>query len=216
MQENTGAVLTGDIIRSQRFDLTTRESIRQEIASAIERLQQSPSLGDALPLAVQQFRGDGWQLPLRSPGMSLRVCLLLRGQLRVHFNKEGIDTRICIGVGEMPEAVVFDGEAYILSGQGLDAMPKRGGANLALTLSPKLGEWQGFARAIQPMLHAVDYLVERWTAKQAEAVLRVLDPTFGEGNRTKQANARVTRYALERAGWPVIQDILDYFERELI
>jgi hypothetical protein len=216
MQENTGAVLTGDIIRSQRFDLATRESIRREIASATERLRQSPSLNGALPLAVQQFRGDGWQLPVRTPGVSLRVCLLLRGQLRVHFNKEGIDTRICIGVGEMPEAAMFDGEAYILSGQGLDAMPKRGGANLALTLSPKLGEWQGFASAIQPMLHAVDYLVERWTAKQAEAVLRVLDPSFGRGSRVKQPNERVTRYTLERAGWPVIQGILAYFEKELI
>lgn len=216
MQQNTGAVLTGDIIRSQRFDLATRESIRREIASATERLRQSPSLGNALPLVVQQFRGDGWQLPVCSPKVSLRVCLLVRGHLRVCFDKEGIDTRICIGVGEMPEAAVFDGEAYILSGQGLDAMPKRGGANLALTLSPKLNAWEGFAYAIQPMLHAVDYLVERWTAKQAEAVMRVLDPSIGESSRAKQPNERVTRYALERAGWPVIEGILAYFEKELI
>ena len=216
MQDNTSAVLTGDIIRSQRFDLAVRESIRREITGATERLRQRPSLGAALPLPVQQFRGDGWQLPIRSAGLSLRVCLLLRGHLHVRFNKEGIDTRICIGVGEMPEAAVFDGEAYILSGHGLDAMPRRGGVNLALTLSPKLQEWQEVASAITPMLHAVDYLVERWTAKQAEAVMRVLDPSFGKGNRAKQPNERVTRYALERAGWPVIQGVLDYFEKELI
>lgn len=219
MQQRVGAVLTGDIIRSQRFDLAVRDSIRREISAATMRLAQSPRLGGALPLPVQQFRGDGWQLPLFAPEPALRICLLLRGHLRMRFAEKDVDTRICMGVGEMPDpnsgGALYDGEAYILSGQGLDAMPKRGGANLAFTMSSKLSERQGFAEAIRPMLSAVDYLVERWTVKQAAEVLRILEPTFLQEAPNPPQHERVTRYALERAGWPVIQGILAYFETNI-
>lgn len=224
MITNHGAVLTGDIIRSTRFDVDFRETIRDGILASHAVMQRSTRLNSIMPISVQTFRGDGWQLPLCEPSLALRVCLIIRALLRIQFFKERVDTRVCIGIGEIPplhtRKPILDGEAYVLSGRGLDKMPKRGGANLIVRISKNIPKYDFYSKAINPMLCAVDYLVEKWTKKQAISVLGELDYSLQNiselsVNAGNSNNPRIRRYSLDRAGWSVIESVLCYFESSL-
>ena len=212
MTEKFGAVLTGDILHSMKFSLEMRSAIRTELDSIIHQLKQFSIYQGVLPHDLIQFRGDGWQLLVTDPALSLRACLSIRALLQNRFPKEKVDTRICIGLGTIPTTnekfAKNDGEAFILSGRGLDAIPKRGGSNLMVKISPAIAQSVAKELAINPMLNAIDYIVERWTTKQAEVINSMLIGTLFTSDR-------VTRYALERAGWRVVLNILDYYEHQI-
>ncbi len=218
MTEMIGSVLTGDILHSMKYDLDMRSTIRDELDTIYRKLIQFGPYKAALPAPLQLFRGDGWQIPVIEPRQSLKIGITIRAMLRARFPKERVDTRISIGIGSIlvhnDKFLVNDGEAFIISGRGLDAIPKRGGSNLMLTVSPHLESLKEFPMAINPMLTALDNLIEGWTEKQANAVINALQGTkapprsieLGHNNRD-----RVTRYTLDRAGWKVIQCIEKYY-----
>lgn len=217
-----GAVLTGDILHSMKYDLDMRSAIRSELDTIYGKLIQIEQFTEALPDPLRLFRGDGWQIPVIEPRLSLRIGLVIRALLRSKFPKEKVDTRISIGIGSIPvlegKFSADDGEAFIISGRGLDTIPKRGGSNLTLSVSPDLESLKEFPKAINPMLTALDYLIEGWTEKQAIAVIIALSgsKSIAHSKGREQNNRdRVTRYTLDRAGWKVISAVLDFYEKSM-
>lgn len=127
----TVAIITGDIVNSREIEdrdlfLNELKLIFKQIESAI--LFEKP---------FEIYRGDSFQAMVKYPKDAILVAILLRTGLRSlnsnHKQKEVPldqlkDARISIGIGKMnfidKSITSSDGEAFVLSGEGLDSMKK--------------------------------------------------------------------------------------------
>ena len=126
MEIDYKAVITGDIINSTSYDLNTRKLIRELLMTEISSKLKNSFGKELIPLPIDVFRGDSWQLIINNPSISLRVCLFIRCLLKIKLTSNKINTRMSIGFGNasVPEEKVSlgDGDAYIFSGKGLDSI----------------------------------------------------------------------------------------------
>lgn len=106
------AVLTGDLIDSQGVEDT--QDYINPLRDALRQLQA------VCPFQYERYRGDGFQLTLDVAADAVRCAVLLRA---ASPERERYDARIAIGIGQAPAANRY-GEAFVLSGQGLDGMKK--------------------------------------------------------------------------------------------
>ncbi len=209
------AVITGDIVKSSRLSVSHRRWLGAELKRASTAARRV--FGKIVPLPLDQFRGDGWQILVTDPGRSLRVGLFLRAWLMAEApDSFHIDTRLAIGVGSisiMPGRRVSrgDGEAFQRSGRALDRLrePRR----LALVWPEMIGPAAETLTVLAPVL---DALVQGWTPVQARALVGRLSGLTQERivrkwpePVTRQAIARI----LARAHWPVVRAVLDWLEK---
>lgn len=170
------AVITGDFIGFSHLPAVLREQAyfllkdcHWELAAAFPGL---------MPWEVDMFRGDGWQMLLTDPTMSLRIALLVRAFIRGGFGKTvpgdtpAMDARLAIGVGRVdyvPEGRVSagDGPAFRVSGKLLERMatPKEGTMRLAMADGggPAAGLLDGVVRL-------TGALADAWAPRQALAI----------------------------------------------
>lgn len=159
MEQPQIAVLTGDIVRSTTYPAATLEHAMQAIqraAAGLATLQSPPA-----DPRFTRFRGDGWQIALIKPHLSLRAAVVIQA----HLTTLGLATRLCIGIGPADSLGTTDlsdaaGEAFERSGRGLDALSDT--ARLAIDGHQVREE----DRIIADLL---DERMGRWTAAQAEA-----------------------------------------------
>ncbi|MGJ8623767.1 MAG: hypothetical protein ACSHW1_13450 [Yoonia sp.] len=153
-------VLTGDLIKS-------RQATSADIAAAFDCLQQTATdFGQVwdIDLRFTRFRGDGWQVVLDVPGLTLHAIIHFTATLRAA--KPDIATRIAAGVGTTDSLGTADlsdatGPAFFISGDHLDGMsPKR---RLALA-------GQGIGTAQCAIIDLTEFITLGWTAGQAQAV----------------------------------------------
>lgn len=117
-----------------------------------------------------RFRGDGWQLYLSEPGRCLHSCLFIMARLAAA--PEALGTRISVGIGTVlvlgeTSLETSLGEAFTLSGRGLDDM----GKGQRLTVDGEgVGDFQKLAFAF------AEDIAARWTLPQAEAMAHLLSP----------------------------------------
>lgn len=121
-----GAIITGDIVDSTKM-------IAKERNSMLLMLQSIPEL--LLPLTkidLEIFRWDSFQIRVWNPVDSLMVALATRAHIRSYKfaeHKRQWDARLSIGIGKVEyengSLATSDGEAYRMSGRGLDAIGKR-------------------------------------------------------------------------------------------
>ena len=116
------AVITGDIVRSELIALDKRDLLIQVLHQIVENLQ------DKSPMRMELFRGDSFQIVVDSPEMSLKIASMMRAGLKSNTpkgSKTEWDARISIGIGTIDyrgnSIVTSDGEAFKLSGRGLDS-----------------------------------------------------------------------------------------------
>ncbi len=167
------AVLSGDVIASSTLPLDTRRHLASILAQATGTLRDALGAA-AVPLPVDVYGGDAWQLLLTRPSTSLRAALLLRAILRSELADERgapVDTRVVIargGVDFVAEDRVSrsEGEAFRLSGRTLAELGPRRMAFVPAGRS-HLHDWDVVARLL-------DALVSDWTAKQARAMVGAL------------------------------------------
>ncbi|MEL6127411.1 MAG: hypothetical protein AAFR57_13620 [Pseudomonadota bacterium] len=168
-QPVTYAVLTGDIVRSRKLGESPVDQIFGILAEAQADIADWPDVSLALP--ITRFRGDGWQLALRSPNHALRVSLYLRASLRRHGRE--FATRIGVGLGpaDLLDSATpgrSNGLAFELSGKALDTM----GASV---------KWAARSHTHGPTLiptvfQLCDRVSDGWTARQAEVMMQLLHP----------------------------------------
>ncbi|MCU0802331.1 MAG: hypothetical protein MUD11_11255 [Rhodobacteraceae bacterium] len=183
-QEKIIAVLTGDIIGSQKAGRTKLDAAMQRLKQTAESLHPDTRF--------TRFRGDGWQLVLQDPKDILVAVLLLLADLRASGLK--VSTRISVGVGpadSLGTDTLSDatGRAFVLSGQGLDQLPKQ--ARLAI--------WGGRAKDQHwhlAIFELVDWLTEKWSAAQAEAVATALRQPLAN-HQMLAAHLGITRQAVQ-------------------
>ncbi|MDQ8187356.1 hypothetical protein [Pelagicoccus sp. SDUM812002] len=154
------AVLTGDIVGSQELS----ESKREQLQAFLEETAASTDLS----ANIEVFAGDSWQCVCHAPESAIHLAVAIRSHL---FGKRGIDTRVSIGIGTYenlrPEKIsLSQGEAFVLSGRGLEEMPQE--QRLSIQFGGNL------PLPTQELIHAsvllLDGITVNWTAKQAQAV----------------------------------------------
>lgn len=146
------AVLTGDLIRSRESDDTRAyvNSLKLVLTALNKRYG----------IRAETFRGDGFQVVPKHPGQALHCALALRaGLIASSAPGERRDARVAVGVGETEGGSGF-GEAFVLSGQGLDAMKKTTLAVFSndVHLLERIGLATEFAAAI----------IDEWTVVEAQ------------------------------------------------
>jgi hypothetical protein len=216
----TYAVLTGDLVKSSRL---TGDLSRSAMGRLRKRADDFAELHPNTVVGrMDTFRHDSWQLLLERPELAFRTALFLRASLKMDSDAETkYDTRISIGIGTV-EAVskrrISDsrGEAFSLSGQGLDAMESR-----RLVFMP--GEkhdpfWMGLERGGIPLL---DCVAGDWTPTESRAVYGAINGWTQEesakrwpaSERTgKRPTRQAVAYSLFRAHWNVIEAVLLWAE----
>ncbi|MAG66059.1 hypothetical protein [Pseudomonas sp.] len=188
------AVLTGDLIDSQGVE-NTQDYVNQLRAT----------LSKLLPLCAfshELYRGDSFQLTLESSADAVRCAVMLRAALiAASPEHERYDARIAIGIGHAPESNHY-GEAFVLSGQGLDGMKKE---TLALfTHSASLLDHLELPIAFAARI------IENWTRVEAEtwwlhATMNASQKALAEHLGKSQVTVHK---ALQRAEAPLIDRFL--------
>lgn len=213
-KERRYAVITGDIVGSSSLDVPERRRLLKVIGESSRLLRGI--MGKAIPLDIDVFRGDSWQMLITDPPRSLRAALLFRALLRSKMASHHFDTRLAIGVGSadlLPRRRVSEGtgEAFRRSGHALDAMKKR-----RMTFSYPGAEAEA---ALDAIVHLLDALAVGWTDKQAWALVgamrgwtqREISDAWGKPSITQQTVAQ----HIEAAGWHAVKHGIEEFEGSL-
>lgn len=208
----TYAVISGDIVRSSRLEREAREELPRILKQAAAALREF--LGEAIPLDIDIYAGDSWQLLLSRPGAALRAAVFLRAYLL--DRADGVDTRVAVAVGSIdfvPGERVSegDGDAFRLSGRLLQESHPGRRMWFASSQLPDAGLWDvAFA--------LIDALATKtWTPRRARAVSgavrgwvhsRIADLW------TPPVKQPTVARGLEEASWPAVEFAIERFEQE--
>jgi hypothetical protein len=174
------AVITGDIVHSSKMSRKQREQLLGQLEAMFVDLDQCIE-------AAEIFRGDSFQVLLRQPEKALRAAVLFRAGLRKiphqqEDQRQYTDARIAIGVGELSYRAdslgMSDGEAFRLSGRGLDEMNYR--ERLIINTL-----WDDFNEEMEVSCALSEAIIGRWTHAQAAIIYSYL-----LSGKTQQALAK--------------------------
>lgn len=210
------AVITGDIIASS--NLVHKEKVRLDKVLKQVFSETKNAFPDAIPLEIDVFSGDRWQLLISEPVKSLRIGLFFRACLK----SMKIDTRMAIALGRIdyfPEHRVSEGfgEAFTLSGKALDQLSHYTPRSKAGTLKLLIPQ-NDLEQAISTIVLLIDELASRWTAKQALAITGALQGWNQEriAKLWEKPIKQPTLVAhLKVSGWTTIKEALRFIEEKL-
>lgn len=158
------AIITGDIIDSTMIPITQRPALLDTIKKAAHYVQKLS------PLKYEIFRGDSFQFVIDKPEQALTIAILLRAALRKSTPEKNCniwDARISIGIGDITyvstNITTSDGEAFLLSGRGLDTLGKR-----ALGIFTR---WEDINEELQVSTAFADEIISNWSRYQAETII---------------------------------------------
>lgn len=203
-------VITGDIVGSSKLDPVQREDLFQVMKEGSAALKSW--LGPIMPLEVDIYGGDTWQVLLTHPGRTLAAGLFFRSFLRSSLSKR--DTRFAVAVGTIdfvPGSNVSegDGEAFRLSGQTLsDGLGKRRMAFVSHDQDATV-RWD-------VVFDLIDALVSnQWTENRSQAVtgaLRQLKQEEIGGLWDPPIEQSSVNRHLQSSGWASVSRAITQFE----
>lgn len=197
------SVLTGDIVRSRTA---------KNAASWMKNLKQVLADYGPSPKIWQVYRGDSFQLELTDPETSLLAAIRIKAAIR---SFKGLDVRLSIGIGtkDYNAGIVTEsnGEAFVYSGEGFEALKKLRRRMIITT------PWQDLNREINVMITLASIAMDNWTANSAEFMLLSIDNSEMSqrelGKKTGRTQSSVSE-AQARAYYPeLMQFELYYRER---
>jgi len=207
------AVLTGDVVKSSRLPPGQLEAVRSSMLGAADAIRGWKR--GLVKGRLEFFRGDAWQMLLTDPAMAMRAGIFLRASLLAGGEA---DSRIAIGLGTVERisssrVSLSTGEAFALSGHGLDKMTQYSRMTVEVTKAAgPLSDW------LSASSHLCDALIGQWTRRQAEIVCAAVDPR----ERDQEEIARTLRPAISKqavakalngASWYAIRETVRLFER---
>lgn len=183
------AVLAGDLIGSRKMG---RAAVDDSMA-ALQTAARGVAHLYGLDLRFTRYRGDGWQLLLRNPGLSLELCMALTARLRAAAT--GLDTRIAVGVGSVESPGTKDlgdasGPAFLTAGDLLDRMTRHMTERWMIAGA-------GTTKCLQGLMALGAAIAGGWTAAQSEAVALVLLDADLQTNDRRAQSLGITRQAFE-------------------
>lgn len=214
--EEKYAVITGDFMGFSGLPVSVRQEMYFILKTWGRNLAEAfPGL---MPYDVDVFRGDGWQILITNPALSLRTALYVRAFIKARAPVRGVDARLSIGIGPIdyvPDGRVSagDGTAFRLSGKLLDRMtsPKAGSMRFA-------AEGRDNAALLDGIVRMAGVFADLWTARQSLAVtgaLRGWPKNHIAGLWRDPISPRAVGKHLERAHWHGVEHGLSVFEAAL-
>lgn len=216
------AVITGDIINSTKYDLETRDNLRNILSITISNRLTSYFSKNVIPQHINVFRGDSWQVIITKPSLSLRISLLIRCLLKISLMSNSINTRMAIGIGAVESPLKDinngDGEAYILSGKGLDKLTSSE-SSLSISISKSFDFTQNLNGLLKNNFQLIDLISSNWTFKQCKAMEGMLLNKTTQEIANDWFGKKINRSAVSRhlykAGWNTISENISFFEKTL-
>ncbi len=193
------SVLTGDLIHSQRT-----HDVQAYIKSLKTVLKQ---LSTHYRIQSQVYRGDGFQVVMDNPEEAFVCAVALRAALIASSpDHERWDARLSIGIGEHADKESY-GEAFVLSGHGLDNMKK---STLAAFSSHA-----SFQERVALLTEFTAAIIDNWTVVEAQTVYLYLTLDTDQQTIANQlGKSRVTiNKALQRAQTRLLDSYLEHTRR---
>lgn len=218
-------VITGDIVSSRNIDAEEREQLFKQVAAFLK------SLKNKYITSFETYRGDSLQCEVILPELALRTAILIRAFFRAYvpgnfkntiteksnkgYFSTKYDVRLAIGIGEVDfidknKISSSDGEAFRLSGEGLDKLK---GTSERLILNSK---YTDFNEQMEASVLLVDALIQKWTQNQAALALYKLQQIKEDeiAARLQISQSAVTQRK-KTAQWYAIEKLLSYFEKTI-
>lgn len=214
-RDATYAVLTGDVVGSSKLEPRARRKLPGLLRRTGTALRKR--FPDVVPLDLDVFRGDGWQMVVERPEESLAIALAFRAHCRSAPELPDVDSRVAIGIGRiafLPGHRVSegDGEAFQRSGQALEAMDRRVQLDARFPDDTAVGE-------LRALLWLIDRHVQDWTARQSQALVGALSGWTQERIATGWKPSPISQQAvaqhLDRAGWYAIEAGIEAFRERV-
>lgn len=156
-------VITGDIVNSSALNVEAKKLLIGSIWQITDELKHLS------PLDISVYRGDSFQIIVDKPEKTLQIAILIRAGLKGKTTETSEvlwDARISIGIGTISyideHLPASDGEAFILSGHGLDNIGKK---RLAISTGDANAD-EEFAVSTS----FADDIITGWTPAQAQLV----------------------------------------------
>lgn len=195
------AVITADIVNSTKLSRADGKKLMKNLLLAMEGQK------------YEFYRGDSFQLYVKSPADALWLLLQLRtiAMKATEGSMPLADIRASVGIGlvrlPLKSLKTATDEAFVLSGRAFDTM--RTGERLVIVTNEKN---QTLHLGLKITAQFFDYLFQRLTTKQSAVVHELLmKRTQTEtARRLKKSQATVHKHA-QAAGWPDIERLLENF-----
>lgn len=162
-----GAIITGDIVDSTKMIADERDIMLRMLQSLPELL--SPIAG----MTLEIFRGDSFQIRVQEAFLSLRMAIAIRAYIRTYRfaeSKREWDARLSIGIGTLDyegnTLATSDGEAYRISGRGLDSIGK---SRLAISTP-----WNDVNDELRVSTAFADNIISGWSQSQSRVFFQSL------------------------------------------
>lgn len=203
-----GAVITADIVNSTAMGSGAAGELRAILEQTINAKQAK---------FLSFYRGDSFQSYLVDPYPAYQLALILRTEAKL-FERQlpdiKTDLKISIGIGSIETPVTqiktAQGEAFVLSGRGLDELEKTG-RKLVIRTSDEKGN-----TALEAISLFTDYLFDSITYKQAEVLQHLLN------NRTQIDTAKILDKSqstvnkhVQSLGWRQMEELLRLYNRTI-
>ena len=213
------AVLSGDVVHSTALTGSARERLFETLQQGSAELTEWLG-GKVVQFPLDVFRGDSWQLLLRTPERALEAALFLRtflmARTEILSKSEVLDQRIAVAVGRVsfvPGARASEGEgpAFQRSGRLLDAL-QSSVDRLRLDVSdfPSLRAWEWVFRYVDRLL---SHRLTPARAKVVEWKLR------GEGDTDIAGRLRITQPAVTQSvkgvDWHLLEETIQAFRHDM-
>lgn len=159
------AVITGDIVGFSKLEKSTQETFPATMREFSNRARKE--WGEAIPMDIDIFGGDQWQIYVQPPKLALRIALFLRACVISTFPKT--DTRISMAVGtadftSQERVSLNHGQAFTESGRMLADEKNKGRMWFSAPGMPELATWNLVFRCL-------DEIIQRhWTHSRARAI----------------------------------------------
>ena len=149
------SVITGDIVQSRKADNV----------AWLSRLKKVLSAEGKSPRTWEIYRGDSFQVEVKDPADSFLVAIRIKAAIKTVKN---LDVRMGIGIGDKKFAsnrvAESDGEAFIRSGETLEALNK---SKHKLAIKTP---WSDFDYEMNICFRLACIPMDNWTPNSAELI----------------------------------------------
>jgi hypothetical protein len=211
-------VITADIVASRDMPPGRREALYADVKQCLQALKKEGWIA-----SYELYRGDSLQCVAGQAPQALRVALMIRSFIKSYTERDPrgkggdskYDVRISAGVGGVDfysktDLAHSDGEAFRLSGEGLDSLKDAPYRMSVKTGTARLNE------SLEPAILLLDAVLQKWTANGAEAVFYRLKDLKEEAISKKVGVSQpAINQRLKAAQWYAVDALLQYFEKTL-
>jgi len=210
------SVITGDIVKSSNLTNQERDLVNESLIKSFTYIISEGKF--KLYQQFEMFRGDSFQGVLQNPVEAFTATLLMLSQIRqMNFTenasvkpKPKVDLRLSIGIGTIDyfkeNVYKSDGQAFQLSGRGLDKMSKKSPHIILNTPIDDINE------EFELHFSMLDILISKWTTKSAEvinmSIRNMTQSSIAEQLNIKQSSVN---QRIDIANWNAIEKLIKRF-----